>query len=43
VIYNSDGTPQKFVRLVEYVGKDLGWNFEYGIDLKTLKRKIVSD
>lgn len=43
VIYNSDGTPQKYVRLVEYVGKDLGWSFEYGIDLKNLKRKIVSD
>lgn len=43
VLYDAQGNPQKYVRLVEYVGEDLGWSFEYGIDLKTLKRKIVSD
>ena len=37
------GLPQKYVTLVEYVGTDLGWSFEYGIDLKTIQRKVISD
>ncbi|MBQ5475398.1 MAG: hypothetical protein IIT65_12075 [Lachnospiraceae bacterium] len=34
--------PQKYVTLVEYIGKDLGWSFEYGIDLKLIRRKTIS-
>ena len=43
VLFDSQGLPQKYVTLVEYIGKDLGWCFEYGIDLRTIKRKIISD
>jgi len=25
------------------VGKDLGWSFEYGIDLKNIHRRIISN
>lgn len=42
-IFNDDGAPQKYVVLVESIGKDLGWSFEYGIDLKSIKRKIISN
>jgi phage minor structural protein len=35
--------PRKKVRLVESIGEDLGWSFIYGIDLKNIKRKVVSD
>jgi len=35
--------PLKKVRLVESIGEDLGWSFTYGIDLKNIKRKVVSD
>ena len=43
VIFNNDGSAQKYVTIVESVGEDLGWSFEYGIDLKSIKRKIVSN
>lgn len=40
---SQTGLPQKKVRLVEAIGEDLGWSFIYGIDLKNIKRKIISD
>ena len=43
VIIGSDGEPEKYVTLVDQVGEDLGWSFDYGIDLKAIKRKIISD
>lgn len=43
ILFNEDGTAQKYVTIVESVGEDLGWSFEYGIDLKSIKRKIVSN
>lgn len=42
VTFGLDGLPEKYVTLVEYIGKDLGWSFEYGIDLKLIRRKIIS-
>lgn len=39
----ENGIPKKQIRLVKQVGEDLGWSFEYGIDLKTIKRKVISD
>lgn len=41
--FNNEGLPNKKVVLVDYIGTDLGWSFEYGIDLKNIKRKVVSD
>jgi len=35
--------PNKTVTLVDYIGTDLGWSFEYGIDLRTIRRTIISD
>jgi len=35
--------PVKKVRLYREIGQDLGWSFIYGIDLKNIQRKIVSD
>ena len=43
VLLDENGFPQKYVRLVEYIGNDLGLTFEYGIDVKNIKRTIVSD
>lgn len=40
---NESGLPIKKVLLVENIGEDLGWSFEYGIDLKGVKRKIKSN
>lgn len=37
------GLPIKKILLVENIGEDLGWSFEYGIDLKGVKRKIKSN
>ena len=42
IIFDAAGLPQKYVTLVEYIGKDLGWSFEYGIDLKLIRRKTIS-
>lgn len=42
VLFDENGLPEKYVTLVEYIGKDLGWSFEYGIDLKLIRRKTVS-
>ena len=33
----------KKVTFVEQIGKELGWSFEYGIDLKTVRRTIDSN
>lgn len=43
ITFDTQGNPNKRVRLVEYIGTDLGWSFEYGVDVKSIKRKIVSD
>lgn len=43
MLLDSDGLPQKEVYIVENVGKDLGWSFIYGLDLKAIKRKIISE
>lgn len=43
VTLNSKGLPNKYVTLVENIGTDLGWSFEYGIDVRNIKRTIVSD
>ena len=40
---SETGLPIKKVAIVETVGEDLGWSFEYGIDLKTIKRTIASN
>lgn len=42
-IYNSDGTPQKYVRFKKDIGQETGIGFIYGIDLKTINRSIQSD
>ena len=42
IIFNNDGTPQKYVIIKETIGENLGWSFEYGIDLKNIRRKIIS-
>ena len=42
-IYNSDGTPQKYVRFKKDIGQETGIGFIYGIDLKTISRTIQSD
>ena len=44
IILNEEtGLPEKYVRLVNQVGNDLGWSFTYGIDLKNIKRKVASE
>ena len=43
VTFDEDGLPNKTVTLVDYIGTDLGWSFEYGIDLRTIRRTIISD
>lgn len=43
VLYDNQGLPQKYVQLVEQIGNDTGISFEYGIDLKGIKRTIVSN
>lgn len=43
ILFNEDGSAQKYVTLVESIGEDLGWSFEYGIDLKDIRRKIISN
>ena len=42
-IYNSDGTPQKYIRFKNDIGQETGIGFVYGIDLKTVSRTIQSD
>lgn len=42
VLFDENGLPEKYITLVEYIGKDLGWSFEYGIDLKLIRRKTAS-
>ena len=43
ILYDENGLPQKYVQLVEQIGNDTGISFEYGIDLKGVKRTIVSN
>ena len=43
VTYDEDGLPEKYVTLVDSIGEDLGWSFEYSIDLKNIRRKVVSE
>ena len=43
IIYNDDGTPQKYVRFKNEVGQNTGIGFIYGIDLRTISRTIQSD
>lgn len=38
-----NGSPKKTVYFKKDVGKDLGYGFEYGIDLKTISRSIDSN
>ena len=40
---NPDGSPRKYVSVRQNVGKDLGFGFIYGIDLKSISRNIQSD
>lgn len=37
------GIPQKFVYFVPEIGQETGISFEYGIDLKTIRRTLDSD
>lgn len=39
----KDGTPQKYVKVRQDVGEDIGFGFVYGIDLKSISRDINSD
>lgn len=43
IIRNTDGSPRKYVSVRQNVGKDLGFGFIYGIDLKSISRNIQSD
>ena len=43
VLYDENGLPQKYVSLVQQIGNDTGISFEYGIDLRGIKRTIVSN
>lgn len=40
---NQDGSPCKYVSVRQKVGKELGFGFVYGIDLKSISRNIQSD
>ena len=40
---NPNGSPCKYVSVRQNVGKDLGFGFIYGIDLKSISRNIQSD
>ena len=40
---NPDRSPCKYVSVRQNVGKDLGFGFIYGIDLKSISRNIQSD
>lgn len=40
---NIDGSPCKYVSVRQNVGKELGFGFIYGIDLKSISRNIQSD
>lgn len=40
---DENGKLKKFIQLKEQIGAETGINFIYGIDLKAIKRKIVSD
>jgi phage minor structural protein len=42
MILDENGLPEKYITLVEELGNDLGWSFEYGIDLRSIHRKIIS-
>lgn len=43
IIRNADGSPRKYVSVRQNVGKDIGFGFIYGIDLKSISRNIQSD
>ena len=43
IIRNTDGSPRKYVSVRQNVGKDIGFGFIYGIDLKSISRNIQSD
>ena len=40
---NTDGSPRKYVSVRQNVGKDIGFGFIYGIDLKSISRNLQSD
>lgn len=37
-----NGVPQKNIIIKEEIGDNLGWSFEYGIDMESITRKIIS-
>ena len=43
IVRNADGSPRKYVSVRQDVGKDIGFGFIYGIDLKSINRNIQSD
>ena len=43
LIYDLKGVPNKTITFVEEVGKEIGYGFVYGIDLKTISRTVTSD
>lgn len=43
IVYNADGTPQKYIRFKNEIGQNTGIGFIYGIDLKAISRTIQSD
>ena len=43
IIRDKDGLPCKYVSVRQNVGKELGFGFIYGIDLKSISRNIQSD
>lgn len=43
LIYNADGTPQKYVYFKRTLGVKNNIGFVYGIDLKTIQRTVQSD
>lgn len=43
IIRDEDGSPHKYVSVQQDIGKDVGFGFIYGIDLKSISRDIQSD
>lgn len=43
IIYEEDGTPQKYLIFKQEIGQETGISFVYGIDLNTIKRTIQSN
>lgn len=42
ILYDNTGRPQKYVQFVETVGEERGVNFIYGVDLKSVSRRVDS-